>query len=250
MLIAFGFYSTLRLISYQSGDANYGYSLKFSTLSTNSLHFVAWLNDYPKGWQYGTPVTPKTQAVTLSLLQLGLIGVLGYFAARFRFRLFTYLFFIFIAALGPYYFLNRVLVFYLDLAYTALFLIISLGWLVVYEKSKKWGVALLVVLVCASLIKFMVYYPQWHQFSFVGVAQAIAANYLNTLEQGQFQKFRQICILDHQDGSWATENGQLATHLFQVPVISTNLGLLPKNCNQATDLILRNSGRTYHIIKP
>lgn len=240
----FGLYGSLRLTSYSSPDNNYRYSLNLSTLASNVLHFSAWLNDYPKGWQYGTPVTPRAISLPLSLIQVFVWLTLIIFAAKSSKTKFQYLVSALLITMLPYLFLNRVLVFYLDQTYTILLLLAVLGWLELRRRFRGWAYIILTVFVAGSVIKAYVFLPQWHQYSFVGVAQHIAQNYLNVLKQNRSETFPQICIVEHREGTWATEYGRLAYRLYQVPVVSSADSRRPQECLSSA-LFLKNDGRNY-----
>ena len=239
-------YLVLRLSFYQVTDTNYAYVFSLAKLKENSLNILAWLVNYPRGWAYGAPERFGLKQDLISLGQLLLLGI-GLVAAFFWNKKDTLKYiFLFLVSLAPFLFLNRTLVYYLDLAFIFLILLLSLAvnyfFLSLKQKFLTWGFVLAWFLLLASNLWLI--RPQWLNYSFVARANQAVTSYLSYFNQTDIKS---VCILSHQRGEWGTEAGLAVKHYFpkrQIQVVSIKNDRPSQACLRS-DLILINDAWSY-----
>ena len=197
----------LKLAFYKPTDSNYTYHLSPSLLVTNLKHFVLWFLNYKHGWQMGMPLP-------VSPFYYGAVAVYGLLvttAAVFLFKKEPKLFFFLLtwglAGLLPFYFLNRVLVFYLDVSLFALLLVLGV-FLEKVDKAKRFSLA--IVLFLLSFYFSYTIKNQWVKFSFVARGNQIAKKfYEQVVKPYDWQSHDTLCLVDlSPNAAWATAKGE------------------------------------------
>jgi len=243
---------------------------------SNIKYFFAWLINYPYGWQMGMPL-PKSP-IYLCLVAIYVIFLLFMIIQSFRVKkkkAFE-LTLVFFCSLLPFYFLNRVLVYYLNLPYLFFLILLFLG---LSEKHKKFPCLTLLkisprfsnIISKLGLIFFIVlnfYFSftikkQWLEFSFVAVAEKKAQNFwftLSNLSINQNLNLKKICLLfSRNDSLWAIANGDLAKLKYPAIEIyyAQNEKTLKAQClllnqlnsNFESFLFLKEDGHGFSVLK-
>ena len=101
------------------------------------------------------------------------------------------------------------------------------------------------------MIQFSFIKPQWIRYSFVAVANDTAHNFAAALRANRIEEYANLCIISHDEGSWATEEGKLARFITKKPisVFSTRENKVPVECQNPETLILSNNHRIYEVVK-
>ena len=243
--LIFVVYFLLRVNLYQVTDSNYSYVFSFSKFKENSLSLFAWFINYPRGWAYGAPNRFMPWQALISLSQLGVFVTASSLAfLKFRQKLLIYLFLL-LLSLSPYLFLNRILVYYLDIAFLLLLLILGLALDSLFLQRKilwGWGMIGLWMLLLVSNLWFIK--PQWLRHSFVARANQAVDSYLKQVSDPNLNS---VCILNHRRGAWGTENGLAVVHYYpqrKIQVISLKEKQPTKACLNS-DLVLFNDAWSY-----
>ncbi len=240
-------YLGLHAILYPSLDPNYAVVLSPQKFIENLLLIGSWLVAYPRGWQYGAP-EPKnifTFLITISMSMSFIIAYISVFLEKKKFHIIFFtgaLFF----SIVPYLFLQRVLVYYADAAF--IILIVMMG-LAMSKKFHKRAFVLSLFFCVISALHFLLIYTQWHQYSFVARSNMAARNYMREVSKLDLSKYKNLCILNHTEGTWGTHNGNLVTYATGslIHVISTPLKDIPNECLDSS-VILRNDGIDYSTL--
>lgn len=238
---------SLHVILYPSFDPNYAIVLSSQKFVENALLIGSWLVAYPRGWQYGAP-EPKsilTFIITLSMCMSFMVAYISAFLEKKSFMLFFSQGHFFFSTL-PYFFLQRVLVYYVDAAFVIL--VLMLGRMM-RTKTQKSALIFGSLFCVTSLIHFLIIYPQWQQYSFVARSNMAARNYMQEISKLDLSKYRNLCIVNHTEGTWGTHNGNLVTYATGSPihVISTPSQDIPNDCLD-NSVILRNDGIDYSTL--
>ena len=230
----------------ESAGSVYRFVFTLEKLKENVLLIGSWLLNYPRGWQYGAPL-PKN-GLTIGVTLATLIFFLG--AVKLLLTKRTYLIFfglLLAAALTPFLFLNRILLYYFDSA--VLITVIAAAYGLSLYKNQKIINALVTLFVATFFVHYAVISPQWHQYSFVANANEAAHNFLEAIGTVDWHQKERLCVTNHDGGMWATQYGNLINHLGdkQLEVISVVDETLPESCQQ-NSLILKNDARKYEVV--
>lgn len=245
-------YFFIRLRSFgPGGDPNYSFVLTLGKLKENLLLIVPWLLSYPRGWQYGVPM-PKPFFINLVIL-INFFAIILLYINLFlkKFVGFVIIFLAFLITLLPYLFLNRILVHHIDNAYLVFFTGIIFSIYLLYKQNKELTKFVIGLLLVVNVILFSFTLPQWTKYSFVGVSNETAKNYIDVLNKFHADSYDRICIINHDKGSWPTEDGKLAEFMIKKPIsiVSTKSQEFPTICNSNKTLLLKNNERNYIIVK-
>lgn len=240
---ALGFYTLLRIRYFVPADPNYSFVYTPAKLLENFGLMVSWLLQFPRGWQYGAPL-PKT--IITYFVSGSFFSITGIFLAILLLKKKMYLLFLGLLgffALVPYFFLNRILVYYLDIA---MVIYIVAFIFAISTLSKRSQNILTAIISFLFIIHFLSIYPQWHRYSFVANANETAKNYILALKKANAENYDTVCILNHNKGAWATQNGELASYVYdnKFKIIST-LDLTISNECTNNSLVLINDERSY-----
>jgi len=238
-----GLYIVFRMGQYIVTDVNYSFVYTPSKLLENLASIASWMLNYPRGWQYGAPLPKTISTFLIAGLTCLIAGLTLSILMIKKTKLGLFLGMAFILSLAPYLFLNRILIYYLDGAIIVFFISIAFA-LNNFPKKKQLFLIALLISICMS--HFFIIYPQWHKYSFVANANETAKNYIYTLSKSNVLEYDAICILNHNKGAWATENGNLANFLYskKFKIISTLDTKKPKECGKES-LVLINDERSY-----
>jgi hypothetical protein len=241
-------YFFVRLRSFgPDSDPNYAFVLTLSKSKENLLLIVPWLFNYPRGWQYGVPL-PKPLIISFAIL-INFVAIIFLYLNLFLKKIVGLI--IIIAALLitllPYLFLNRILVHHIDNTYLVFFTGIIFSLYLLYKQKKGLAKLLICLLFVSNLILFSFTLPQWTKYSFVGVSNETAQNYINILNKSRAESYDRICIINHDKGSWPTADGKLAEFIIKKPIaiVSTKSQKVSATCKNNKTLILKNDERNY-----
>ncbi len=249
---AFLAYLSIRIVGYSNNTPqDYYFVFNFRHTLENILHIIAWLMNYPKGWQYGAPLRyhfwqPLISAINFCIfLLIFIVGLMKKKSIIIIYGLFI------MASVILFIFLNHIHLFYMDLPFLLL-LILGVKIIQITQKTRPTLTRLIIIIFFATNLwnlKFIK--PQWLQHSFVAKANQAAQNYLNILNTHNYQKYNTICIANHQRGSFGTEQGNLINHISRnnFEIYSIKNTELPEECFKDTSLILINDAWSYSIYK-
>lgn len=240
-------YFFIRLRSFGPGDPDYAFILTFNKLKENLLLMIPWLLNYPRGWQYGVPL-PKPFFINL-IIFINLIAVFFLYLNLIlkKFVVFVIVLVAFLITLLPYLFLNRILVHHIDNAYLIFFTGIIFSLYLLNKQRKSLAKLIIGLLFFSNVFLFSFSLPQWTKYSFVAVSNETAQNYINILKKTDTNSYDRICIVNHDKGSWPTEDGKLAEFIIKKPILifSTKTQKIPIICKNNRSLILKNDDRNY-----
>lgn len=249
-VLIFGLYVFNRVNAYSFAiPSDYYFNFHFGQAATNLSNMFAWIIQYPRGWQYGAPIRYNLWHICISVssLLLILISVCCTFL-RNKLELVSLLLFGF-ASVSIFIFLNITHVFYMDLPFLLLIILFAHAYAFITTKQRKFAQFFLFSLLIVSATNLIFIKPQWLQYSFVANANTSAKNYKKILEENNYKKYSQICIVDHNRGEFGTENGNLVNHLKTglFTIISTKEKTLPSECNTEDSLNLLNDAWEYYV---
>lgn len=246
-IIIFLVYLILRANVYQK-DYHFIFSTK--NLYYTCSHIFAWLVNYPKGWQYGAPIRYKIIQLSISLFYF--LFLLYTLIKNFiKNRIITLALIIFsLVSICLYLFLTDVLVYYLDVSYILLIIFISkANDILIKRKKNTYSNIYILIWFLLNFSNLLIIKPQWLKYSFVANANTSAINYRKILEQNNYLKYDQICIINHHRGGFGTQDGILAQHLSgkNMSIISVKETSLPPICQNDQSLNLVNDAWDYHL---
>lgn len=246
-LILIFLYFFIRLKSFVPSDPNYAFILTFSKLKENLLLIIPWLLNYPRGWQYGVPL-PKPLFINLFIFVNFITVIFLYLNLVLKkFKVFVIILVAFLITLLPYLFLNRILVHHIDNTYFVFFTGVVFSLYLLYKQKNGLAITILIFIFINSLVFFSFTLPQWTKYSFVAVSNETALNYIDVLKKNEINSYERICIINHDKGSWPTEEGKLAEFIINKPIaiFSTKTQEIPIICKKNMSLILKNDDRNY-----
>jgi len=213
----------------------------------NLLNMAAWMFNYPRGWQYGAPIRYPLIQPVISATSL-LVFTFGFFHSLIKNKIQTlaYLLFLF-ASIVLFIFLNNVHLFYMDIPYLLVLIIFSKAIKSIELNNYNLAKILVSLLFIVNLAQFFLIKPQWLKYSFVANANKSAINYRKVLKDNEYQKYDQICISEHNRGSFGTEDGNLVNYLSEkkFKIISVKDSSLPEDCFNNHTLRLKNDAWSY-----
>jgi hypothetical protein len=225
LLFTFGYF-LFRLSVYKVVDPNYSFIFTFAKAKENILLIISWLFNYPRGWQYGAPLSKN---IFIYLIPFSTIILYTVFVLKANKKFLILISVFLFLSIAPFIFLNRILVFYFD----ASIIILSLALL---KTNYKFSLPLIFI----SLLQYFLIYPQWQQYSFIALSNRTARNYLKTISSVDTSPYENICLVGDQSSNWSIDNGKLANVYFQTdfPVV--------KQCTQKS-LIIESQGESFFI---
>jgi len=246
-LLITGMYLWVRFSQAPSSDPNYGFTFSIAKLQENILLLFPWLLNFPRGWQYGAPQVKNTLTYLVSAgtaLFFGASMAIAYLRNH-RFALFFAIALFF--SVAPFLFLNRVLVYYVDSAFMLLILISSFALSRLQTNRRRWIIACFAII---SIVHFAIIHPQWQQHSFVARSNETAQNFVQEIRKVNLDAYQNLCILNHGDGKWATQDGNIILYisLSKIHIVSTLETEAPLECAQ-NSVVIYNNQTTYRIIK-
>lgn len=248
LFMALLFYG-VKIAFYKSNGSAYTYTISVRLLFENSKHFILWFLNYKHGWQMGMPVPPpKLYYVCLAVWVLitGGISVIA-FVSRKKDVLF-FMIWLF-AGLLPFYFLDRVLVYYLNISLIAFYAIVGLGFDSLVRKRKYAGGIMLGMYLITSLYISDQIRTQWKKYSFVAVANETSKNFYKAVVQKYYwSKYKVLCISDlNPDAYWAIAGGQAFTvfRKEKIKILTSRTRLTDPVCKHKSAVNIRNDGRKF-----
>jgi hypothetical protein len=240
-------YIAVHVLFFSSVDPNYSLTITFSKFIENILLIGSWLLAFPRGWQYGAP---EPRNIFTLLVTLGMcFSFISSFITIFRKS--RPVFFVSIVAIFfsiiSFLFLNRILVYYLDSAFILIVILVAFA---TRKMSKQLAKIVIIAFCASSLLHHIVVYQQWQKYSFVSRANMTAKNYIRVIEQLDLSQYQNLCILNHTEGKWATQDGNLAHYITRstINIISIPGKVAPREC-ATNSVILLNDGVNYAVVK-
>lgn len=237
-----GAYLYLRFSDYVPTEDAYTYVYTLQKAKSNIGDIIAWIISHPRGLEfyfYGFR-NPLNYVVDLFYLLLWSIGIYSCF--KFSKKWFVTLFLTLLASVAPFVFLNRILLFYIDLP----IIILSLMFLNFVKIRPK---TTLLLLGSATIMTTALYTKKWIDYSFVGNANRIAKNYISTLKSINIKSNDDLCIINHSLGYWPTSKGRLV--YFAFPKYKGEVISFPTetydDCDDA--ILLENVGGEYRLLE-
>lgn len=231
----------LKVYFYQPVESAYQYYFSIKLLLKNLKHFLLWFLNWRHGWQMGMPHPEGVWHQLLSIFWLAIILWVVYQAFRKHKKWLVFWLTWGLAGLAPFFFLNRVLVFYLDISLLAL-----VGLVAKVVDNQKRGLAFGFLILIVNLCLSQNIKNQWTKHSFPAVADETAKNfYKQVIMPTNWQKYQTLCIKNiSPDASWAVGNGQLVS-IFVSPspkVITSPSQSLVEKCSEKDAIIFENDG--------
>ena len=248
--ILFISYVLRRISAYQESiPTDYYFIFSLKKAINNFSNIFSWLINYPKGWQYGAPIRYNPWQYFIGGFYFLILLSGTYFSyLKDKFATMINLFFILISV-AIFVFLNITHVFYMDLPFLLILILISRALIFLINKHKKIAYLFLAMWVSINFINLFIIKPQWLEYSFVANANKAAKNYQDVLEKNSFENYDQICIMSHNRGKFGTEDGKLANHLNvkKFNIISTQDTFFPEECLIEKSLNLVNDAWSYSL---
>ena len=240
----------LRSKTLSQNNIYYSYIFNFYKLKDTVLFFTPWLFNYPAGWQYGVSQPPPFYYLFLVLSNIFItLGIYLYLYLKKPVVLFLILAGGVITLL-PYFFLSRILVFYLDLTYPIWLLGIAYTLSLLRKRYARLTVITVIFIFFIQIFTAAWVIPQWVKHSFAGESNEIAKNFIKALQSAKIDNYQSLCITNHVKGRWPTYEGKLAKYFagHNLDVISTPGQEVPDICLKRDSLILKNEGNTYFLL--
>jgi len=238
-----------RSSGYQSNvPSDYFFVFDIKNSINNLGNMIAWIINYPRGWQYGAPVRYPIQKI-ISGIYLTFVLISYYLSfIKNKLEFFSINFFLF-SSMILFVFLNNVHLFYMDLPFLFLLQLVVISTEYLYSKNIKFAYIFVGLWFLINLSNQFIIKEQWLEYSFVANSNKSAVNYLNILKENEFEKYDLICISEQNRGGFGTEDGRLVNHLGlkNFKVISTKDKLLPIECNSNNSLNLVNDAWDYQL---
>lgn len=202
----------IKITNYQSTEAAYSYNVNPNTLLANSKHFLLWLLSYQHGWQMGMPVPVGNWFPALVMVLFLVLIASSTAAAIYKFKRFLLAVTIIIASLLPFLFLQRVLVFYLDVALFAVAMLYAAAFDLLQKRlsNKIYFPILIAFLVMLAAITKTIE-KQWLTYSFVGRSVTAAKNFESqVINKVNWDNNSIVCLSGLSgDAAWAIDDGRM-----------------------------------------
>lgn len=245
-----GIYVIMRLLGYSNDMTNaYYFDVSASRLTSTAAHWIAWMIGYPMGWQYGAPIRLPIVQPVLSLLYLGFYATVLNFGWMTDGRILAVFLGLSAAVFSLLGFLSQTHVFYLDL----LFILFSVyfGSVVASLLSTKSKIAngMIISWLVLNIVSMLIIKPQWLEYSFVARAEESAQNFAKVLRENNAKTYQRICIINHDRGTFGTEDGNLANYMGigTFDIESTSSAEVPNECLNSESLTLSNDVWSYSV---
>ena len=239
---------TIKILLYKSNGSAYTFSLTLNTLLDNIKHFTLWFLNYRHGWQMGMPL-PTSKLYYLLIIANALLMI--YFISRVhQKRLVIMVFVLWISAgLLPFFFLDRVLVYYLNVSLFGLLTLVAYGLNVNHEKNFYTTIISMMVLILLNLSISSTIKKQWKVYSFVAVANETSYDfYKKIIKPYKWNKQENILCLKNMNGDamWAVAEGrELYMFIHQTPKLILTKDQYSPQCYKKQSLRFKNEGRSF-----
>lgn len=240
----------IKFATYIPIDSAYTYQLSLPLLRANIINFGTWILNYRHGWQMGMPL-PTPLSYLGAVIITTIIGMFAFLKAyqNSKSQMMIYIIWIF-AGILPFIFLSRVLVFYLNVAWSGMIALIAVGLNSYIDKRSKGGIIVICIFVIMSLFSSLRVRKQWLQYSFVAVAEETASNYYQeVIIANDWSQIKTVCLVGMSgDSSWAIANGRAIDLFIKSPpkIISGNEIInLPSTCSGEKAVIYQNDSRSW-----
>lgn len=127
----------IKIVLFKPISSAYTYSFHLSQLLNNVISFILWILNYKHGWQMGMALQPPVLYFVIIILYGAFACLSIYQCIRTKRRQFIFLMVWFLAGLIPFLFLQRILVYYLDVSLIAFLSVIGLFLQSLYKKTKR-----------------------------------------------------------------------------------------------------------------
>lgn len=253
-LIPTALFYFIKLWQYQATESAYSYHFSLSTLLENTKHFLLWVISYQHGWQMGMPVLLGPWYKGLIIIWLLLLITSSVYLAYYQPKRLLLSLGLIIASLLPFIFLQRVLVFYLDVALFAVAFIYASTFELWQQKYRSlFWLPVLTFIITSQLLISKTIESQWLTYSFVARSVVTAQNFKQqVINKVDWNSNQQLCISNLSgDASWAIDQGKMATLYTKkdLSIISSDKNLDSEDrCIQSIQVL--NQGDTFEILSP
>ncbi len=241
-------YFILRFGTLGQNDPNYTYIVNWPKLKENLLLIIPWLVNYPRGWQYGVPLAKPFFYLPLVFVNLSVYFLLYVYMILRKPKVFAVIIAGIVISLLPYLFLSRILVHHIDITYLLVFSGLLYSASLLKPFSRRLSIIIVFFIIIDQALTLSITLPQWTRYSFVGVSNETAQNFINTVKSAKIKNYNRVCIISHIDGAWPTANGRLINLLTDknLEIISTENSIVPDACQNSQSLIFKNDSRKYY----
>jgi len=250
-------YFIIKFTVYSSTDPNYTYNISATRLIENTKHFTLWLVNYQHGWQMGMPMPVDIGYKFAILLNAIIFFYLIYKAFKIDRKITLFIVIWAIAGLVPFLFLQRVLVFYLNITLFAVYTLVAYTLNSLRKKRKGLVIILILSLMSTNLYISNSIKKQWLTYSFVAVASETAENFYNqVVKPTDWENIATLCI-DNLSGDslWAI-GGQKGPDIFiqkDIEIFTRTSGdqqSLPAKCSPENPTVLnvQNESRSFYVL--
>jgi hypothetical protein len=241
----------LKFSVYNPTDSSYQYVLSGEKVAENTINFSTWVFNYPHGWQMGMPL-PTTLIYKFLVVLNFFVFVLSFVYIVFKKNhnlLFACLWII--AGLIPFFFLNRVLVYYLNVSLFGFITVVVLGLQSVSKQSRLIASTVLLFIISSEIYMSHTIKNQWLEYSFVANAEETAKNFnFQVIQSTDWTTINQLCMYNlNGDANWAINAGNMA-RLYTTKdfLIHTSPGKsIQPACFQPETLLIENDARKFII---
>lgn len=239
----------IKIFLYKSNGSAYTYSFTMSMGLSNIKHFILWFLNYRHGWQMGMPLPVSRQYY--SAIAIDAIFMMYFIIRAFRSRTIVIVFIFWIlAALLPFFFLDRVLVYYLNVSLFGLLALVAYGLQDFYKKHRYISIIGIVTLLLLNLFISTTIKKQWKVYSFVAVANETSVNFYRKIV-GPYKWSREkniLCLKNlNGDAMWAVAEGrELYMFTQQTPKILLTKEQYPPQCFAKRSVRFKNEGRSFN----
>lgn len=236
----------LKFYFYKSAGEAYTYHISLPLLIENLKHFALWLLNYRHGWQMGMPEPIGPEYVIPSAALFLAMTFAGISLWRSNQRRFWFVVIFVLTGLVPFYFLSRVLVFYLNVSWVAVVTAVGLGLTYIAEDNDKGARALMALILFMAVLTSYQIRQQWLKYSFVAVAEETASNFNKQVVQANdWSQVDRLCLtkLDG-DGAWAVAHGDAIKLMLANPP-----QVFVENCNYDGGVVYQYEARGWQRVE-
>lgn len=242
----------MKFLVYDISDPVYGYTFDLKLLIENIIHFSLWTINYRHGWQMGMPYPETTMFFILVILNCILILLSVTFILKKNKNMAGFFVIWAFAGLLPFYFLNRVLVYYLDISLMALISLVAFSLQNISIVNRKARYLLLILWFLLSLFISNEIKGQWLKNSFVANSIETATNFNDQVYESVDWSLKNTLCISGLGGSesWAVYTGHLIEILSKknVEIIQVDPKKeISKKCKIIDAVNVLHDGRSFFV---
>jgi hypothetical protein len=242
-------YYIFKFSVYQVSDPAYQYQLSLSKLFENCKLFILWTFNYPYGWQMGTPLPVSHFFRLMIIINALLVSLISMYALKTHIKKSLVPLVWILAGLLPFLFLNRVLVYYLNITLLGVLLLVGVGLKSISRKYRFIAKLSLVSLIILNLYISFGLRQQWLTYSFVANAQETAQHFTtDVIFATNWDRTNTLCITNlNGDANWAIYGGKIINYYLDksISIYTSTDSQLDLRCQSPNSVIFTNDARKF-----